>query len=127
MKLGQKLILLLLSSCCLATSAQAQQLGGGQTSDISLWRVFGALACCLLLAVGAAFALRYRMTGTVGSIWTAAATARRMTLIERMRLGPQADLCIVAIDGAEWLVTVTNTQVHLLPYAGSPQPNTDQE
>lgn len=106
----------------LASGAQAQQLGGAQTADISIWRVLAALLFCLVLAAAAAFALRYRMTGRLDIHLRMAGPTRRMTLVDRLRLTPQAELCLVTIDGQECLLAVSPSSVEVLPIPNaSPQ------
>ncbi len=105
----------------LASAAEGQQLGGAQSVDISLWRVLAALLLCIALVIGAAFALRYRMTGRIDLSLGTMASTKRIVLLERLRLGAQAELCLVTIDGQEWLVTATPTNVQLVVHTRDTQ------
>jgi len=102
--------------------ALAQTLGQGSGPDVAWWRVVGALALCLALAVGGAFALRTRMGGGVprwGSSgwpfgqWPRATVpaARRLTMLESLRISPQVHICLVACDEAEFLVAISPQSV----------------
>ncbi|MEM8697274.1 MAG: flagellar biosynthetic protein FliO [Pseudomonadota bacterium] len=85
--------------------AVAQTLGQGDGGpDISIWRVIGALLFCLLLAAGAAFALRHRMRGG-GQLLPLG--ERRLRLIETLRLSQQTDLCLVDCDGEILLLGIS--------------------
>ena len=97
-----------------AAPAAAQSLGQGGGTDVPIWRVLGALLLCLLLAAGAAFALRARMRG--GGL-IIASTGRRLQLVERVRLNQHADLCIVRMDEREFLVAAGP---HALTVLGTP-------
>jgi flagellar biogenesis protein FliO len=66
--------------------------------------VLGALALCLALAVAAAYVLRRRLGGTMPA---AVGRARRLQLVERLRLSHQTDICLISCDGAEFLVAAT--------------------
>ena len=88
-----------------ASRAGAQTLGGGGGgADISVWRVLGALVFCLLLAAGAAFAMRARLRGALPAF---KGQSRRLRLVESLRLSHQTDLCVVDLDGRELLIAAT--------------------
>ncbi|TMJ18113.1 MAG: hypothetical protein E6G94_00680, partial [Alphaproteobacteria bacterium] len=72
--------LLLLVAASPAAAQTIGQASGGP--DISIWRVLGALLFCLLLAAGAAFALRTRLRGTLPTLKSGA--PRRMRLVESL-------------------------------------------
>ena len=99
-----------------AAPAAAQKLGQGGGADVPVWRVLGALLLCLLLAAGAAFALRARLRG--GGL-VVQGSQRRLQLVERLRLSPQVDLCIVRVGDSE-IVLATSAQgaTVLSPLAG---------
>jgi flagellar biogenesis protein FliO len=109
-----------LTSVLLAVSAQpalAQRLGQGADDGISTWRVVAALLLCLGLAVFAAYAMRSRMGGLplLSSIrLSGVRPARRMQLVETLRLSHQIDLCIVACDGQQLLVAASTQGATLL-------------
>ena len=87
-------------------TALAQTLGQGSDDEISLWRVGGALLLCLVLAVAAIFALRARFgRGSLATLVTR--KDRRLQLVESLRLGSHADLCIVRCDGSDLLIVVS--------------------
>lgn len=91
-------------------SAFAQTLGQGVDDGISLWRVAGALLLCMGFAVAGVFVLRARMGNTslpFLALPFAARRARRLKLVESVRVGQKADLSIVACDGRELLILVS--------------------
>jgi flagellar biogenesis protein FliO len=93
-------------------SAHAQALGQGGGVDVPLWRVAAALVLCIVLAVGAAFALRVKMRGRLPSV--RGGSERRMRLVENLRLSHQVDLCLVELDGREIIVAATAQGASLL-------------
>jgi len=84
--------------------ALAQRLGQGTGTEVPVWRVLGALAFCLALAVAAAILLRRRLGGPGRAAF---GSARRLQLVESLRLSHQIDLCVVRCDGAEFLLAAT--------------------
>jgi len=84
--------------------ALAQRLGQGDGTEVPIWRVLGALAFCLALAVAAAILLKRRLTGPARAAFGG---ARRLQLVESLRLSHQIDLCVVSCDGAEFLLAAT--------------------
>jgi flagellar biogenesis protein FliO len=104
------------ASCAVAwllapSLAAAQKLGQAADTDVAWWRVLGALALCLALAVGAAFAMRTRMRGVTRP---APKTGRQLQLVESLRLSHQVDVCLVACDGERLLVATSPQGVVLL-------------
>jgi flagellar biogenesis protein FliO len=87
-----------------AAPALAQRIGQGTGTEVPVWRVLGALALCLGLALAAAFVLRRRLGGPLP---LAMGRARRLQLVETVRLGPQVHLCLVSCDGTEFLVAAS--------------------
>jgi flagellar biogenesis protein FliO len=71
---------------------------------VPVWRVLGALALCLALAIAAAYVLRRRLGGAMPA---AIGRARRLQLVERLRLSHQTDICLISCDGTEFLVAAT--------------------
>jgi flagellar biogenesis protein FliO len=94
-----------------AAPVRAQTLAQGGGGDVSLWRVIGALVFCLLLASGAAFALRARFRGALPPL---RGPGRRLRLIESLRLSHQTDLCLVELDGRELVIASTAHGASLL-------------
>lgn len=89
----------------LATPALAQTLGRATGSpDVPWVRVVGALTICLLLALGAALALRGRLTGAVSRL---SPTRRKMQVIETLRLSHQVDVCRLQCDDLEIVLAAT--------------------
>lgn len=84
--------------------ALAQRLGQGAGAEVPVWRVLGALAFCLVLAVAAAILLRRRLNGPGRAAF---GRARRLQLVESLRLSHQIDLCVVSCDGAEFMLAAT--------------------
>ncbi len=87
-----------------AAPAFAQRIGQGTGTEVPVWRVLGALALCLALAVAAAYLLKRRLGG---SLPLAMGRARRLQLLETLRLSHQVDICLVSCDGAEFLVAAS--------------------
>jgi flagellar biogenesis protein FliO len=87
-----------------AAPVYAQRLGQGTGAEVPVWRVLGALALCLGLAVAAAYFLRRRLGG---SMPLAMGRTRRLQLIETLRLSHQVDICLVSCDGGEFLIAAT--------------------
>jgi flagellar biogenesis protein FliO len=87
-----------------AAPAFAQRLGQGTGTEVPVWRVLGALALCLALAVAAAYVLRRRLGG---SLPLNMGRTRRLQLVETLRLSHHIDLCLVSCDGAEFLVAAS--------------------
>lgn len=100
-----------------ASCAHAQTLGGAAAeAGPSAWRVLAALIACLTLALGAAVFLRARLNGgapawpRLASLWPGEprqGTARRMKLVETVRLSHQIDVCLLRCDDVEFIVTTS--------------------
>lgn len=95
-----------------AGPALAQKLGGGGGADVPVWRVLGALLLCLLLAVGAAVALKTRLRGATPIFGDA---RRRLNLVETVRLSHQIDVCLLTCDGREIIVAAGPHGATFLP------------
>ena len=104
---------------CAAGAASAQRLGQGD-DGISPWRVVATLLLCLALAVAAAFALRYRIANRGIALFAPA--ARRLQLIETVRLGPQNNLCVVRYDARDYLIAAGPQGVTVIHSGPSPAP-----
>jgi flagellar biogenesis protein FliO len=87
-----------------AAPAFAQRIGQGTGTEVPIWRVLGALALCLGLAVAAAYLLRRRLGG---SMPLAMGRMRRLQLVETLRLGHHVHICLVSCDGAEFLIAAS--------------------
>lgn len=87
-----------------AAPAFAQRLGQNEGVDMPVWRILGALLFCLALALAAAIVLRRRLNGPNPLVF---GRARRLALVESLRLSHQVDLCIVSLDGRELLLAST--------------------
>lgn len=107
----------LLCSCAIIDPASAQRLGQGESVDVPIWRVVGALLFCLLIAVGAAFLLKRRLHGNVPMV---GARGRRLQLVETLRLSHQNDICLISCDGVETLVA-SGSQGLTLMYRLAPE------
>lgn len=97
-----------------AGSAAAQSLGGGGDAGVPAIRVVAALIFCLLVAVGAAYALRSRPE--ILQALNVTRNKRRLKLVESLRLSHQIDLCIVSCDGHELLVSASAKGVEVLDH-----------
>ena len=106
-----------------ATPAAAQRLGQGGGADVPVWRVLAALLLCVLLAAGAALALRTRLRGG-GPLLQAG--QRRLQLVERLRLNQHVDICIVRMGEREFVVAASAQGATLLgPAAAEAEASAD--
>jgi flagellar biogenesis protein FliO len=105
-----------------AAPALAQRLGQGTDAELPVWRVLGALAFCLALALAAAILLKRRLGGPGRAAF---GRARRLQLVESLRLSHHIDLCVISCDGAEFMLAATPHGVTLinpsLPKAAVPE------
>ncbi len=108
-------VLAVLFAAAPGASALAQKLGQGGDDDISIWRVVAALLLCMVLAVAGAYVLK---SGAVRGLptFSLAKRARRLQLVESLRIGSQVDLCIVTCDGRELLVASSAHGADLLAH-----------
>ena len=103
-----------------ATVALAQQLGTSAATEVPWWRVVGALTICLLLAVAAAFSLKWKLakgpsplpapawaSRFTESIKTLSGDARRLRLVETLRLSHQIDICLIRCEDREYVVAAS--------------------
>jgi flagellar biogenesis protein FliO len=104
-----------------AGPACAQTLGRAAGPDIAWWRVLAALLLCLVLGVAGAYALRARLgVGTVPQVpWRlGSAPAKRLRIIESVRVGQQVEVCLIACDGREHLIAVSPHAIEVMPSPG---------
>jgi flagellar biogenesis protein FliO len=94
-----------------AVPAFAQTLGQGDEVGISLWRVLASLLIIVIFGVGALLVVRMR-TGQL-KLWEPAAS-RRLQIVEVSRVVPQSALCLVRLDGSEYLIAITAGSVALI-------------
>lgn len=88
----------------------------GSGGEGLLWaRVIGSLLFSLLLAAGAAFALRSRFRGTLVPLNQG---ERRLRLIETLRISHQTDLYLIELDGRRLLVAASAAGPRLLVDCG---------
>lgn len=109
---------LTIAALAAAGPACAQTLGQAAGPDVSWWRVLAALLLCLALGVGGAYALRARMgVGTAPQVlWRlGSAPAKRLRIIETVRVGQQVEVCLIACDGREHLIAVSPHAIEVLP------------
>jgi hypothetical protein len=99
-----------------ATQAFAQHLGSGPDVDVPWWRLLAVLGLCLVLAAAAIYVARSRRSGAGPPRWPAnlaeaakllSPPDRRLRLIETVRLSHQTDVCLIACDGAEFIVAAS--------------------
>lgn len=89
--------------------AQAQQLGGGGSPDISLLRVLISLLVALACTFGLVLFVRARMgqnpaPANLAQWVRQVGTSRRIEVVEARRVSAHADLCLVRNEGEEWLL-----------------------
>lgn len=101
-------------ACCFAIPAAAQTLGHGVDDGISTWRVVLALLLCLALAVAIPFVLKTRLGGLRFPRLSIPHQGRRLQVIESVRLNQHADLCLVRLDEAQFLVSVSSSGVRVI-------------
>jgi flagellar biogenesis protein FliO len=116
----------LLAACFLAPAVPAvpawARLGGNASFDAIPWlRLVLGLVVCIGLALAAALVLRSRSGATVAAARVRKAP-RRLQLLETMRVGPQASLSLVKVDGAEYLLVSTSGAAYLTEYQPSGRP-----
>lgn len=123
----------LLACAFVATPVLADTLGGAKDPPIAWWRVFAALLLCLVLAVGAALALRVRMRGLPASRPAAKASLTELAaalwrklpsggnvepgelqLLESIRLSHQIDVCRIRFRDEDYLVAASAQGLVLL-------------
>ena len=92
-------------------SALAQQLGRGDDTAISLWRVLIGVVLILTLGGTALYLGRGRMKGIV--LWQKDSD-RRLKVIETARMAPNTWLCLASCDGKECLLAITAHSVTLV-------------
>jgi len=92
----------------------AQTLGQAPATGFPWLRWVLALAFCLLLAVGGAFALRARGDAPTLGLrgWSRRLAGRRvafgrLTVVEAVRASPALEVCLLRCDGRDYLVAVT--------------------
>jgi flagellar biogenesis protein FliO len=110
---------LALASASLPQNALAQRLGGAPATDISWWRVVGALIICLALAAGVAFALKTRLRGALPAM---KADDRQLRLVESLRLSHQIDVCLVECGERRLLIAASPQGATLLAGEAFEQP-----
>lgn len=88
-----------------AAPAWAQTLGQGASTETPWLRVIAALLLCLGLAVAAALLLKKHLGGPTPALF--GARARRIQLIDTLRLSHQVDLCVVQYGGKQLLVAAS--------------------
>lgn len=120
--MSRAILLTLAGSLMLHGAAQAQTLGQGPESVVPAWRVAASLAVCLILAVAAAFALRARLRGAgphakidlLGLLRPHPPSARRLELVETLRLSHQVDVCLLRCEDRRFLVAAGPSGATLL-------------
>jgi flagellar biogenesis protein FliO len=116
---GAKLARALAVACCFLMQIQAvaaQTLGGGAEDDISVWRIVGAFLVCVLLAGAGALVLRHRL-GYAQLPRILGNQARRLRIVESLKLGRQITLSIVQCDERELLLLTSETAAQVVQEA----------
>lgn len=107
----------------LAGAASAQVLAQGPEQHVSIGRVIAALLLCLALAVAGALVMRARMDGRFAG-WSlriaSPAATKRLALVDRLRLSPQLEICMVRCDQRELVLAVTQSGATVLHETAAP-------
>jgi len=121
----------MLATVLLTRIASAQTLGQAQDPHVSYWRVLGATTFCLVLAGAGAITLRWKgaHTGEKGLFahtpWAGAllaktgASPRRVKIIETVRPSPTLQICLLQLDGQDYLIASSPQAIVLLNDHGS--------
>ena len=122
----------------LADSAMAQQLGGGDSPDISFWRILLSLVMCLLIAVVVIWFLYARnmkqsRPGQTPS-WLNGlpflkeeGQTREIDIVEMRKLNPTTDICLLKCREREYLVLLGSDGVTILQEYDHSNPKLDME
>lgn len=107
-----------------AGPGMAQTLAHGPVADIAYGRVIAALLLCLALGAGAAWVMRARLGSQFRapslSQWFAIVSGARpqggarLTVVERLRVSPQLEVCLLACEGRRYLIASSPTGTILL-------------
>jgi flagellar biogenesis protein FliO len=73
---------------------------------VELFRQFASVGLVLGLAGLAAYWLRKGAPGAVSRPWAPGGGPKKIQLLQRLALTPQHYLCVVRVDGREWIVGV---------------------
>lgn len=76
-------------------------------------REFGAVCLVLAMVIGLAYWARGRSSNLLVPGWNRG-KPRRMQVIQRLPLTPQHVLCMVSVDGKEWLLSLHPNGVEVL-------------
>lgn len=94
----------------LATPASAQVLATGSAPEVSVVRVLAALAICFAAAFALTLAWRSRRSERGGMLARILAfspqAGSRIEIVEARRISASADICMIRIDGSEYLIVV---------------------
>jgi flagellar biogenesis protein FliO len=106
-----------LACAAAAGPALAQKLGQAESVDIPWWRIIGSLLLCIVLAVGAAFALRTRLGANVPMF---KGPGKRLQVVESVRATQQLEVCVLRFDEQDFLVASTPNGALLLGVKDAP-------
>ncbi len=76
-------------------------------------REFGAVCLVLAMVIGLAYWARGRSANLAISRWNGG-KSKRLQVIQRLPLSPQHLLCMVSVDGKEWLLSLHPHGVEVL-------------
>lgn len=113
---GAKLARSLAVACCFLMQVQAaaaQTLGGGADDGISVWRIVVAFLVCVVLAGAGALVLRHRL-GYAQLPRILGNQARRLRIVESLKLGRQITLSIVQCDERELLLLTSESDAQVI-------------
>lgn len=102
----------------MATPVAAQNLGGGESPDISIWRILLALIVSLFVALGAIWLVYQRQRGGLrGSLidmswlskWGIVANhtdAREIEIVDMRKLNQQTDVCLLRCQNRDYFILI---------------------
>jgi flagellar biogenesis protein FliO len=124
------------AAAMVASPSAAQTLPqGGTEAPVSLGRVVAALVLCMLLALAGALVLRRRALGGAivpgpgASLFAklallqppASRVDRRLSIVQTVQAGASLHVCLIKLDGQEYLVASTPQAITLLNGPVPPQ------
>lgn len=97
-------------------AAAGGRLGGGQSLEISLGRIVGALVVSIIVVLLAVLLIKQRGGKIDLSAWLGKVRLRERALdvVEARRVSPHADVCVIRHQGTEYLLLLSAGNSQLL-------------